>query len=759
MSITTDIVKIAAIKTQLQDHQQRVVDKMKTQRGLVLAHEPGVGKTLASLAISDSLNMPANVITPASLKTNYKKEYDKHTLNGPKIHQEGLENLARKGNLPNVEARSNPLLIVDEAHNIRTPGSKSLAAVKKLNTKAEKTVLLTGTPMYNGPHDIAPLVNIVANDKLLPENKSEFDKKYIFEKKVRPSFFNSLRGIKPGVVSVLNKHEKSNLQNILNTWVDYQESSKDNFPTVEEQEIKVPMTDKQLATYDSLLGTAPAWVAAKIRSGLPPDKKECKDLNAFASAIRQISNTTQPFIPQDQIGESPKIQRAFDELKTILDKDPGNKGVVYSNFLEAGINPYKALLDKAKIPYGEFTGQVDPATRDQMVKDYNDNKLKALLLSSAGSSGLDLKGSTVMQLLDPHFNDSKLDQAQARAIRFGSHAHLDPEKRKVLVQRFLATRPEKGLLDRIGLTKPGGAVDEYLMMLSKHKTDLSNQFTDLMRGNGLQEKVAKIEDDVNKFLKTPDYKFLLTKLPSSKFSTVLASKVEDSNLKNFINNNHKHLSALRKNRGVTQVESQTDKTKKYSVIKHKGGTYTCDCKDYIYKQAPINSECKHIKSLEKTAAAYVSHHQQSNQRNCSAACMKMVCDYYGISKTEDECAKLIGVHKCGAENYEVADAINKVGLQTINKELSPEEVKKYLDKGYPIIMDAKSYNYKNKFHYTVLADLDVEKDVAIIFDPNYDKKIRTLTLKELDDVWHSNEMYRPNKPLVRQGIVVFTRQH
>ena len=70
-------------------------------------------------------------------------------------------------------------------------------------------------------------------------------------------------------------------------------------------------------------------------------------------------------------------------------------------------------------------------------------------------------------------------------------------------------------------------------------------------------------------------------------------------------------------------------------------------------------------------------------------------------------------------------------------------------------MDAKSYNYKNKFHYTVLSDLDVEKDVAIIFDPNYDKKIRTLTLKELDDVWHSNEMYRPNKPLVRQGIVVF----
>ena len=1092
-----NMLKIAELKTQLQPHQQRVVDKLKNQSGLVVAHGMGSGKTLASLAVMDNLGMKANVVTPAALKNNYKKEYDKHTINAPSIHQEGLENIARKGGIPNVEAQKNPLLIVDEAHNIRDPSTKANAAIKKINNKAEKSLFLTGTPMYNHPSDISTLVNMAAREKLLPENKVDFENKYVYNKEVKPSFLQGLQGIKPGTVPVLNKFQKDNLQQILNKWVDYQPSSKENFPSVTEEDIKVPMTKSQLALYDAIIGQAPPWLAAKIKAGLPPDKKESRDLNAFATAARQISNSTAPFIQEGKgTPEAPKIQRAFEELQKHFAENPQAKAVIYSNYIDAGLNPYKALMDEAKIPYGEFTGRVDQNTRNQMIQDYNANKLKALFLSSAGGAGLDLKATSLMQLLDPHFNASKIDQAQGRAIRFGSHAELPEEQRKVHVQRFLATRPEVGMIERLGLAKPGGAIDEYLTGLSKYKSDLSRQFEELMqqpeaqkvasntealakaekikeelkkrfnvtpflsgslylgtnvpgkhdfdfnlhidskakfdklqdkfeklfkpsdynsggkdhyiyhtsikgedvdlaltygqkgkvyqdslraaksnltpekkeeiikqkmklhnawffkekrtkdfkrrldeelgikriqrstlklaehynrkdiyghRTNNLEgiiehgllsahdahkkgllksfeagnntidaifkgreketetptklksqiyltpglmpssaaygpygvltrkrqveqskylntipgevttskvkgkltfvvpdeelqhwqdkykshvfmaesrvpdskrlpekdyseilkrliaipkfrhetkdinEKIAKISDDVEKFLNNRDYGLLMKKLPSQKFQTSLAAKIEDPLLKAFISNNGKHAIAFKKNKGTHhQIKSSSQPAKSYTVIDH-GNSWTCNCQDYLYKKAPRNGECKHItqaKGLDKTASAYVSHFMQSNQQNCSAASMKMALDYYGVNKTEDECVNLIGVHSKGAENDQIASAIEKCGLKCINKELTPEEVKEFLDMNCPIIIDGKSYNYPGKFHYTVLSDLDLEKDVAVIFDPNYDKKIRTLTLKELDEIWHSKQMYKPHKPLVRQGIVV-----
>jgi len=925
----TDLLKTAEIKTQLQNHQQRVVDKLKNQSGLVVAHGMGSGKGLASLAAMDNLGMNANVVTPAALKANYKKEYDKHTINAPKIYQEGLENIARKGGIPNPEAKKNPLLIVDEAHNLRDPSTKANAAIKKINNQSEKSLFLTGTPMYNHPSDISTLVNMAAREKLLPENKADFESKYIYNKEIKPGFIDrNFRGMKSGVVPVLNKFEKDNLQQILNKWVDFHPSSKENFPSVTEEDVKVPMSQSQLALYDSILGTAPAWIAAKIKSGLPPNKAESKDLNAFATGIRQISNTTAPFIQGDKLPESPKIQRAFEELKKHLDSNPQGKAVIYSNWVDAGLNPYKSLLDEAKIPYGEFTGRVDQNTRNQMVQDYNDNKLKALLLSSAGGTGLDLKGSSLMQLLDPHFNASKIDQAQGRAIRFGSHAHLPEEQRKVHVQRFLATRPELGIAQRLGLSKPGGAIDEYLTSLSKHKTDLSKQFEALMKEEELQnEKIAKISDDVEHFLNSKNYNFLLKKLPSKGFQSSLLAKIEDPSLKNFISNNGKHFIALKKRRGeIHSVESSSQAAKSYDVIKHKDNSWTCSCSSYLYNKSPKNEDCKHIDKLksgvkvakviahisgpcgagkttllkslpkqyvgkdlddigneailrgikesgpnwsnfnkklmghaqqvlneyleknkdkdivlagfhhtddgkqlifptenrwrlntgplkslwreynrsykekdeykvkitelpskymtnrddikqlnefgyepksskdilkilnslkkEKTASAYVTHFQQEKPTTCSASCAKMVLDYYGIYKTEKECEEGIGVHSSGAENTELASYLNQEGLKTINKELTPEEVKQFLDMNCPIIIDGKSFRYPDKFHYTVLSDLDLEKNVAVIFDPNYDKKIRTLTLKELDEIWHSKQMYKPHKPLVRQGIVV-----
>jgi hypothetical protein len=468
--------KVAKVTTPLREHQKRVIERIQQpdQPGLVVAHGLGSGKTLTSIGAEDALNMSSDVVVPASLQANYRKELKKHvTGKHPNVNIQSMQNIARKGIPP-----SSDLLVIDEAHRARESGTKTYEVLSK--NKAKKRLLLTGSPFYNRPADIAPLVNIAAGEKVLPTDRKDFEDKYIYQMQQSPGFIARLRGVKPASVAALNPAKRKELKKTLQKWVDYYEGSPEGMPSVKEEDVKVPMTDEQLHYYDTFMKRAPFWVRYKVRHGLPPTKQEAGDLNAFLGATRQVSNTTAPFqtsgTPQD-----PKIDRAFEELKKRLDENPRAKGVVYSNFLSAGIDPYKQRLQKANIPYGEFTGEMDKHERDALVRDYNSNKIRALLLSSAGGEGLDLKGTRLMQIMEPHWNREKLRQVEGRAIRYGSHTDLPPDEQNVLVQRYLATRPKSGILERTGFRKPGLGVDEYLTRLSKDKERLNQQFRDLLK--------------------------------------------------------------------------------------------------------------------------------------------------------------------------------------------------------------------------------------------------------------------------------------
>lgn len=474
--LITNLVKLAGVQTALQPHQQRVVDRIQKpdQPGLVVAHGLGSGKTLTSIAAQEALGKPADVVVPAALRANYKKERKKH-LEGksqPAAIQ-SMQNITRKQLPP-----KRPVMIVDEAHRAREPQTQTYKTLAK--NEAEKRLLLTGSPFYNRPSDIAPLVDIAAGNNVLPTNPELFNSKYIRQRKISPGIINRLRGLKPGVVEELNPKRKEELQGVLNKWVDYHPSSKEDFPEVSREDVKVPMDPEQLKVYDTILKKAPPWVSAKIRSRLPPSKRESQQLNAFLGASRQIANTTGPFQEDVEKVYAPKLDEAFKRLQAELQGNERSKAVVYSNYLGAGINPYAQRLQEAGIPYGEFTGEMPKAKRDELVRQYNDNKIRALLLSSAGGEGLDLQGTRLIQQLEPHWNDEKLRQVEGRGIRYKSHAHLPPEERNVKVQRFLATRRPTGLLEKAHLKKPGGSVDEYLAARAREKENLIQQFRGLL---------------------------------------------------------------------------------------------------------------------------------------------------------------------------------------------------------------------------------------------------------------------------------------
>lgn len=470
-------LKLSKVVTPLQPHQQRVVDRISKpdQPGLLVAHGLGSGKTLTAIAAQDALGLDADVVVPAALRANYAKELKKHHKGERKKSDiQSMQNLAAKGESPEKE-----LLVVDEAHRARDPASKTYRALK--GTKSKKRLLLSGTPFYNRPSDISSLINLAAGSNVLPTLQADFEKKYVANEKVAPGIMGKLRGIKPGTRTALNPKKKEELASILKKWVDYHEGTQEHFPEVSREDIKVPMSKAQQDVYDTMMNKAPLWVRYKVMKGLPPSKQESQQLNAFLGAARQVSNTTAPYVSDSEKHEDPKIQRAFEELQKDFTANPNSKAVVYSNYLAAGLDPYKKRLKDANIPYGEFSGQMPKDVRAELVNQYNAGKIRALLLSSAGGEGLDLKGTRLMQVLEPHWNQEKLKQVEGRGIRYKSHEALTPEERKVRIQRFLATRRPQGISQKLHLSKPGLGVDEYLVRMSDEKERLNNQFRELLR--------------------------------------------------------------------------------------------------------------------------------------------------------------------------------------------------------------------------------------------------------------------------------------
>ena len=161
-----------------------------------------------------------------------------------------------------------------------------------------------------------------------------------------------------------------------------------------------------------------------------------------------------------------------------------------------------AGLTARGIKHGVIKGKIPQAERDQLVKDYNKGKLRTLLISSAGTTGLNLPNTTMHLALDGHYNPAVIDQIEARGIRAGSKVD------KVLVKRYRSVHTPT-LFNRMGLTTKDKSVDEWIYNLANNKNDIHNQAEALLKSasepiDQLEEDVAGEHDAINLYQKHID---------------------------------------------------------------------------------------------------------------------------------------------------------------------------------------------------------------------------------------------------------------
>lgn len=153
---------------------------------VLIGDEMGLGKTIQAIGIAnaDPEARSVLVICPASLKLNWKREWEKWDVKALTV---GIAN----GKLPEAQvviinydiiakhrdalmARQWDLLIVDECHYLKNPKAQRTKAVlgerksatAGITARRRRRVFLTGTPIVNRPVELWPLVESLDPDGL-----------------------------------------------------------------------------------------------------------------------------------------------------------------------------------------------------------------------------------------------------------------------------------------------------------------------------------------------------------------------------------------------------------------------------------------------------------------------------------------------------------------------------------------------------------------------------------------------------------------
>lgn len=248
-------------------------------------------------------------------------------------------------------------------------------------------------------------------------------------------------------------------------------------PRVEYDDHFVEMTPEQQSMYKYIQKKLPLWVRMKLHANLPPSKSEAKEMNTFLSGVRQVANTPEGYQEHSKSTGS-KIKEMARILKEEYKKNPKLRALVYSNFKESGVDSLAKLLDKDKIPYEKFHGGLTSKQKKEIVDKYNRGELPIILGTGSASEGLDLKQTNLIQLMEPHFNNARLEQVIGRGVRYKSHDELPEDQRKVLIQRFYSRFPA-GSVSKLFGEEGKITVDEYLKSRADEKDALISEVKEL----------------------------------------------------------------------------------------------------------------------------------------------------------------------------------------------------------------------------------------------------------------------------------------
>jgi len=485
----------------------------KTPYDSILAvHRIGAGKTCTMIRICEAWKLKRKIVclVPASLKGNIYNELlslcteeayisaaDRHLLhtlpheskkyndiltfakNEIKEHYEIYSyNKFVSLYLQKKISLDNKLLAVDEIQNMVSDEGlfydvlyKSIKSAKNI-----KIVLLSATPIFDKPSEIALTCNLLNLKEPLPVGR-EFYKMFVQKIKQKngeivykainlDKFKRMLRGkisYYSGAPSYV--YPKLNLHYTECKMEDFQYRAYMTVSTKEFGQRKLPKGTIQDLPTNFLLGT-------RIISNI-----------AFPNS--SISEKGYESLKDKYIQDLEILKKYSIKFYKIIMRIKKSDGpvFVFSNFKEyGGIKSFVKVLEAqgysnyvefgtGKKRYAVWSGDVKASLRESIRHVYNKKEnsngslIKIILGSPSMKEGVSLFRVKQVHIMEPYWNQARMQQIIGRAFRFCSHKDLEEQERFVNVYIYIAVHPN---IEQ--------SVDQHILKLSLRKAKLIQEF-------------------------------------------------------------------------------------------------------------------------------------------------------------------------------------------------------------------------------------------------------------------------------------------
>ncbi|GMF10336.1 unnamed protein product [Phytophthora lilii] len=451
-----------------------MVSCIKAQRSCILADEMGLGKTVQIVSLiehmksEESVRGPYLIVVPLSTIQHWRREIESWTdlnvcvyhdigdrtvkftakdmravIRDQEWYYPGLGNSIFKFNIllttfetiladfEEFEHIHWRLVVVDEAHRLKSAGSRVLKMMRVLHV--DRKVLLTGTPLQNNTQELWVLLNYL-----------------------EPVKFASLEEFNKNFGKLHSQEQVVKLQQLLAPYIlrRVKEDVEKSIPPKEETIISVELTTLQKQYYRAIYDKNKSFLYRGTKNGLPT-------LNNIQLQLRKCCN--HPFLIKgveerelEELGSHPTPVQVMEKTiecsgKMMLVsklipklKRDGHKILIFSQFLKQ-LDLLERYCEANAFVFERLDGSTSGSVRQSAIDRFSRPHSKSfifLLSTKAGGVGINLIAADTVIIFDSDWNPMNDLQAQSRCHRIG-------QKKSVQIYRLVTRNTyESEMFDR-----------------------------------------------------------------------------------------------------------------------------------------------------------------------------------------------------------------------------------------------------------------------------------------------------------------------
>ncbi len=406
----------------------------------ILADDMGLGKTIQGIGVAELLAQLSDirrvlVVCPASLKSQWRSEITRFSERDVQLIMGNGEERAEQyqsdcffticnyeqvlRDFTSIESASWDLIVLDEGQRIKNWESKTSNVIRALSSPFR--LVLSGTPLENNLGELYTVAKFVDENRLGPAFRF-FHRHRVVDDRGKTIGYHRLDELRESLNPVLLRRTRSEVAKQL--------------PDRTDEVVRIEPTAEQKEIHDSNMQTV-----AQITS-----KKFLTEMDVLrlrrALAMARMSADSTFLVNQVEPEYSSKLERLHEMLTGLL-ADPTRKIVLFSEWRRM-LDRIERRLEILGCDYVRLDGQVPQKKRPEIVNKFqSDPACRLILMTNAGSTGLNLQSANTVINADLPWNPAVLEQRIARAHRMG-------QRNPVQVYNLVTVHTiEEGLLDTL----------------------------------------------------------------------------------------------------------------------------------------------------------------------------------------------------------------------------------------------------------------------------------------------------------------------